>query len=126
MPSKKITCLGAGSRYFARALGDLAITEGLGGSEITLYDIDMGKAELMARHGARLAGLSGTGLRVRACSELADAIDGADFAISSIGGAGESVDGVYDTSYHLQDMLIPARYGIYQIVGDTGGPAAYR
>jgi len=123
MPSKKIVCLGAGSGYFARALGDLAVAEGLSGSEVTLYDIDMEKCELMERHGRRLANLSGTGLRVRACTDLADAVDGADFAISSIGGAGESIGRVYNTGFHLQDILIPADYGIYQIVGDTGGPA---
>ncbi|MEA3345003.1 MAG: hypothetical protein U9Q78_01945 [Chloroflexota bacterium] len=123
MPSKKIACLGGGSRYFARALADLAVTEGLAGSEITLYDIDMEKAEIMAQYGARLAEESGTDLRVRACKELADAVDGADFAISSIGGAGRSVGNVYGTTMHIQDMLIPARYGIYQIVGDTAGPA---
>jgi len=123
MPNKKIACLGAGSMYFARALPDLAVVPGIAGSEITLYDIDCEKAQIMARHGARLAEMSGTGLRVRACETLADAIDGADFAITSIGGSGASTGGVYGTSYHLKDILIPARYGIYQIVGDTAGPA---
>ncbi len=123
MPSKKIACLGGGSMYFRGALADLAVTEGLAGSEITLYDIDREKVELMGRLGARLADLSGTGLRVRVCSDLADAVDGADFAVSSIGGAGKSGGHVYGTSLHKQDLLIPARYGIYQLVGDTGGPA---
>lgn len=123
MAAKKIACLGGGSMYFARALPDLAAVPGLAGSEVTLYDIDLEKAQVMARHGARLAEKSGTGLRVRACETLADAIDGADFAITSIGGSGASIGGVYGTGYHMKDILIPARYGIYQIVGDTGGPA---
>ncbi len=123
MPSKKIACLGGGSGYFARALPDLAVTPGLAGSEITLYDIDREKAEIMARHGRRLAERAGTGQRVRACATLADAIDGADFAITSIGGAGESTGTVYGTGYHVQDVQIPAKYGIYQLVGDTCGPA---
>jgi len=123
MPSKKIVCLGAGSMYFPRALGDLAITPGLGGSEVALYDLDADKAELMAGLGRRLADMSGTGLRVRASADLADALDGADFAVSSIGGSGPSMGGVYGTAAHSADIMIPARYGIYQIVGDTGGPA---
>jgi len=90
MPSKKIVCLGGGSLYFRIVLADLAVTEGLAGSEVILYDIDMEKAELMAQLGRRLVDLSGTGLKVRACSDLAEAVDGADFAISSIGGAGRS------------------------------------
>lgn len=121
--NKKIVCLGGGSGYFSRVLADLIVTKGLSGSEITLYDIDMEKAQIMAQHGAHLAEESGTNFRVRACEELADAVDGADFAISSIGGAGKSVGGVYGTTMHVQDMLIPARYGIYQIIGDTTGPA---
>ncbi|MBI3948001.1 MAG: hypothetical protein HY321_18945 [Armatimonadetes bacterium] len=123
MPDKKIACLGGGSGYFARALGDLAITAGLAGSEVVLYDIDREKAEVMGRHGARLAGLSGTGLRVRVADGLADALDGADFAITSIGGSGKSVGSVYGTGIHRQDVVIPAKYGVYQVVGDTGGPA---
>ncbi len=123
MPNKKIVCLGGGSGYFIRALGDIAVTEGLAGSEITLYDIDMEKAEIMAQHGTRLAKESGLGMTVRASKTLADAVDGADFAVSSIGGAGASIGGVQGTSAHIQDMLIPARYGVFQVVGDTGGPA---
>jgi alpha-galactosidase len=123
MPSVKIACLGAGSLYFPRALGDLAVTPGLAGSEITLYDIDLEKAEIMARLGQRLAQESGTGLRMRACRDLTDTIDGAAFVVTSIGGAGPSLGGVYGTAAHSADVMIPARYGIYQLVGDTGGPA---
>ena len=53
MPRKKIVCLGAGSMYFSRALGDLAITPGLAESEVTLYDIDLEKAEAMAAVASR-------------------------------------------------------------------------
>ena len=123
MSSKKIVCLGGGSRYFIRALGDIAVTEGLAGSEITLYDIDMEKAEIMAQHGTRLAEESGLGMTVRAAKVLADAVDSADFAVSSIGGAGASIGGIYGTEAHISDILIPARYGVFQVVGDTGGPA---
>jgi alpha-galactosidase len=123
MPSKKIVCLGGGSRYFIRALGDIAVAVGLAGSEIIIYDIDREKAEIMAQYGTRLAKESGLGMTVRVSKTLADAVDGADFAVSSIGGAGVSVGEVYGTAAHIQDILIPARYGIFQVVGDTGGPA---
>ncbi len=123
MPNKKIVCLGAGSYYFPRALGDIALTEGLAGSEVTLYDIDFEKAQLMAKLGKRFARETGTRVKMRACESLAEAVDGADFAVSSIGGSGPSLGGVYGTVVHSADLLIPAKYGIYQIVGDTGGPA---
>ncbi|MFB3880090.1 MAG: hypothetical protein ACE149_02450 [Armatimonadota bacterium] len=123
MPNNKIVCLGAGSRYFSRALGDIAVTEGLAGSEVTLYDLDFEKAQLMAKLGKRFTREAGTRLKVRACQRLSEAVDGADFAISSIGGSGPSLGGVYGTAAHSADLLIPAKYGIYQLVGDTGGPA---
>ena len=119
---KKIVCLGAGSSYFPVALVDIVADEALAGSEITLYDIDLRKAEGMAAMAARLAGQAGTGMKIRACRRLADAIDGADFALSAIGGAGTSLSGVYGTTIQQQDRLIPAKYGIYQTIGDTGGP----
>ena len=123
MPRKKIVCLGAGSHYFPRALGDLAINQGLAGSEVTLCDIDVDKAQIMARLGQRLAQESGTGVKMRACEGLAEAVEGADFAISSIGGSGPTLGGVYGSAAHRADTMIPAKYGIYQLVGDTGGPA---
>jgi len=122
--TRKIVCLGGGSLYFPRAIGDLVQREDLAGSEIVLYDIDAEKAELMAALGRRFATQAGTRFTIRSTADLADATDGADFAISSIGGSGaEATPNVYGSYYHAADMYIPARYGIYQVVGDTAGPA---
>ncbi|MCD6362064.1 MAG: hypothetical protein J7M38_14500, partial [Armatimonadetes bacterium] len=124
MPAKKIVCLGGGSLYFRRAVPDLLVTEDLAGSEIVIYDLDQRKSELVAAMGQRLAAEAGTGCTVRAAAELADAVDGADFAVSSIGGSGaEITQRVYQSYYHAADIRIPMKYGIYQVVGDTGGPA---
>jgi alpha-galactosidase len=101
----------------------LVLSEDLAGSEIVLYDIDGEKVELMAEMGRRMADQAGTAFRVRAAQDLADAADGADFALSSIGGSGaEFAPQVYASYYHSCDVYIPAKYGIYQVVGDTGGP----
>ena len=124
MATKKIVCLGGGSLYFRRALADLLICEDLSGSEIVLYDIDADKVEIMAAMGRRLAEMTGTKFTVRSTVDLTDAVDGADFAISSIGGSGAEVTpNVYGSYYHSADMHIPAKYGIHQVVGDTCGPA---
>jgi len=124
MANTKIACLGGGSLYFPRVLADLALAEELAGSEIVLDDIDAEKAELMAAMGRRLADQSSTGLRVRASADLDDTIDGAGFAVSSIGGSGAEVTrNVYGSWYHNADMHIPAKYGIHQVIGDTAGPA---
>jgi alpha-galactosidase len=124
MAAKKIACLGGGSLYFLRAVPDLLLSPELAGSEIVLYDLDAEKARRMAAMGARMARAAAVGFRVRAADELADAVDGADFALSSIGGSGAEVgDNVYASATHAADISIPARYGIPQIVGDTCGPA---
>jgi alpha-galactosidase len=117
-------CLGGGSLYFRRALADLVLSEDLAGSEIALYDIDAEKVELMAAMGRRLAERAGTNFTVRASIDKADAVDGADFALSSIGGCGAEVtSNVYHSNYHNADIRIPAKYGICQVIGDTCGPA---
>lgn len=124
MASVKITCLGGGSLYFPEAIIDLVTNEELAGSEIVLYDIDAEKVEVMAETGRRLAEGAGTGCKVRSTVDLADAVDGADFAISSIGGSGAEISrNVYGSRYHAADMRISEKYGIRQIIGDTGGPA---
>jgi len=124
MANLKIVCLGGGSLYFPFAISELVRREELAGSELVLYDIDGEKVALMARLGRRLAREAGTRFKVRATTGLADAVEGADFALSSIGGSGAEVAAnVYSSRYHWSDMHIPAKYGIHQVVGDTCGPA---
>ncbi|HER19820.1 MAG TPA: hypothetical protein ENO14_02110 [Chromatiales bacterium] len=124
MAGKKIACLGGGSFYFRRIMADLPLASDLAGSEVVLYDIEFEKARRMAEMGARLAGEAATGLKVRAARRLADALDGCDFAIASIGASGAGItSNVYDSWFHNADVHIPAKYGIHQIIGDTCGPA---
>jgi alpha-galactosidase len=123
MAVRKIVCLGAGSLYFARAMPDFVLSQDLAGSEIVMYDLDCEKADRMALLTQRLVSEAGSDFRVRSAHELADAVDGADFALSSIGGSGvEYSRDVYSSYHHATDVYIPAKYGIYQVVGDTGGP----
>ena len=74
----------------------------------------------MARMGRRLSRQAGAGLRFSVASSLAEAVDGSDFLLCSIGGAGASgSSGYYESPAHLGDKAICARYGVPQIVGDT-------
>lgn len=124
MPNKKVVCLGGGALYFKDALADLAATTGLNGSEIVIYDIDMERAELMAKCAQTLSDIAGANFKVHAVKDLAEAVDGADFAIGDIGGCGGGGGGYYSSGVHTNDLLISAKYGIFQIVGDTCGPSA--
>ena len=121
----KIACLGAGGLYFSRPLGDIAACEDLHGAQIALYDIDHERAGLMAELGRRFSAEANAGLAVDVSHSLAEAEDGADFVLASIGGAGSSgALGYYESPTHINDCIICARHGVYQIVGDTAGPAA--
>jgi alpha-galactosidase len=121
----KIACLGGGGLYFVRPVADFALCEEMHGSTIVLYDIDRDRAELIAKMGRRFSRTTGAGLRFRVAETLREAVDGCDFVLTSIGGAGASgAAGYYDSPVHLGDKLICARHGIQQVVGDTAGPAA--
>ena len=123
MPAIKIMCLGGGSLYFRNVLGNLALEEELAESDVVLYDIDPEKAERMANLGRRLQEAAGARLNIRATADPDEAVDGADYALSSIGGSGaEMVRGVHGSYYHSADMHICARFGIQLAVGDTAGP----
>jgi len=124
MGRKKIVCLGGGSYYFGETLSDLAVREGLKGSEIVLYDIDLERAELMAKCGRRLSEEAGADFKIYATKSLPEAVDGADFVIANIGGVGGGGGGYYSSPVHVNDLHICAKYGVYQIIGDTCGPAA--
>jgi len=118
MPSEKIALLGGGSLFFRTVLAELAVAEELSGSEVVLYDIpaSLERLSTMERFGKRVADQAGTGLKVRATTDLADAVDGAGFAVSSIGVSGP------DRRWHELDVRTPMKYGIVQTTGDTVGP----
>lgn len=78
----------------------------------------------MAASGRRLADAAATNLRVHATTDLVEAVDGADFAISSIGGSGAGVTpNVCGSYFHHADVRLAAKYGVHQVIGDTCGPA---
>ncbi len=112
----KIAYIGGGSRYWARDLfAELAQTPRLGG-RIDLYDIDQTAASrnvavadaIFARPEAK------TRFSVRAVTRLRDALRQADFVLLSI------EPGSIENRF--ADLVIPARHGILQPVGDTTGP----
>ncbi len=123
MAAKKIACVGAGSLYFCGAIANLVSRAELADSEIVLYDLVQDKSDRMAAMGQRLTDEAGHGLTVRAAETSEDTLDGADFVLTSIGGSGGTALSVYGSYYHRADMHISAKYGLYQVIGDTCGPA---
>ena len=114
---RKIVLLGAGSRYFETVLAELALTPELAGCSVMLYDVDTKGMRLMKQAGRRIFDKVGARLTLSSTTDLARALDGADFAISSIGVHGP------DYAWHRLDSEVCARFGIIHTTGDTAGPS---
>ncbi len=113
----KIALLGGGSLYFESAMKEIAMTPELAGSELVLFDPDKRRMEIMRQVGVRIAALSKSGLSVRSTGQCARALDGANFAIASIGVHGPG------HRWHKADSDAVAKFGIIQTTGDTVGPS---
>lgn len=112
----KIAHIGGGSRYWARELlSELAQSPRLTGS-VALHDLNHAAAEKNVAIAAAIFRRPEAKARfaVRAVRRLADALRGADVVVLSIEPG--------PTSMRYADLVIPARYGILQTVGDTTGP----
>ncbi len=114
--SLKIAYLGGGSRQWARALmADLALSPHLGG-ELVLHDLNHAAARKNVQVGRDLFGRPEAVGKWRVCAEprLDTALAGADVVLIS------TEPGPVTMRY--ADLVIPARHGIVQPVGDTVGP----
>ena len=117
MDALRIALIGAGSRSFGPGtvrdvlLSDLLADRGV---ELVLMDIDeknLRDGELLARQAAQALGRRS---HVRATTDLASALDGADYVVVAV-----EVDRYL---YWTQDFHIPRRYGFQQVYGENGGP----
>jgi alpha-galactosidase len=113
--SFKVTIIGGGSSSFVPVLLRRLIESGpLGGSTVTLMDIDERRLRVMQELGDRLVAGEGSALRVESTLDQRESLVGADFVIAAI-----SVGG-FDA--WAQDMEIPGRYGLVMHVADSVGP----
>lgn len=112
---RRIVMIGAGSAGFCRTLiQDILHFESLRDAEIVLMDVDKERLDLVSRVMRRLSEQHSLPCSFSATTDLAEALTGADFAISMI-----QVGGL--EPYKL-DIEIPLKYGVDQCVGDTMNP----
>ncbi len=111
----KIAIVGGGSTHWTpRLLVDFVNTEGLRDASVALNDIDVDSLQRMERLARHIVSTKKTSMDISASPEIGDVLDGADFVITAL-----SVGG-FESMAH--DVEIPARYGVYQPVGDSVGP----
>ena len=111
----KITIIGGGSSIFTPQLISLFIKSvAFQSSTIMLMDIDPHRLEVMQALGRCLVEKTGADLKIESTTHRRESLMGSDFVIVAI-----SVGG-YDA--WEKDLEIPAKYGIYQPIGDSVGP----
>jgi len=115
MPRTKIVLIGAGSTEFTPGLlADLVASPSLNACEVALVDIDQASVETMVGLANRLAQERGVGLMVTGTTDRREALPGATIVTTTIAMGGARG---WET-----DVRVPARYGVYQTVGDSVGP----
>ena len=115
MSDVKIVLVGAGSvSWGPRMVTDLALTDGLAGSTITLLDIDAEALERMRRIAEMILAQGDHDFVLEVTTDRREALRDADYVIVTISAGG------FDTMKH--DLAIPWKYGIRHSVGDTVGP----
>ncbi len=81
----KVACIGGGGvRTPLVIFGINESARELGADEVVLYDPDFERARIMAALGSAVVERDGGSLRVRAAEKLEEAVEGADFVLSSI------------------------------------------
>ena len=115
MKAPKIVIIGGGSYSWGPLfVRDLITTPELAGSTIVLHDIDPEAMNLVYQVGQLALQTSGFDYYLEQSHNLSQALAGADFVILTITTGGLAA--------MRHDLEIPARYGLFQAVGDTVGP----
>ncbi|MCW4020282.1 MAG: alpha-glucosidase/alpha-galactosidase [Candidatus Bathyarchaeota archaeon] len=111
----KIVIIGAGSHVFSRRLiTDFLCCPELRGGTIALMDIDKERLALTASFARNLVNQGGFKTKIQSTTDRRAALEAADYVIVSIRVGGLEA--------RKPDLLIPAKYGVNQGVGDTVGP----
>lgn len=112
----KIVFIGAGSFVFTRAIvRDITKFANLGGAEITLMDIDKGRLEMARQCCRKILDVRDSKIKLNVTMNRKEALKGANVVITTILCGG--------TEIWKHDVLIPKKYGIDLVVGDTRGPS---
>ncbi len=113
----KIAVIGAGSEQFSTgAIGDILLSDALcePGLQLVLMDLAVDRLAAPRRFAEHAAAALQRRPQIVATTDLAEAVDGADFVVTAIE--------VNRYLHWAQDFHIPRKYGFPQIYGENGGP----
>ncbi len=114
----KFVLIGGGSFGWTPTLvNDMALNPALHGLQLYLVDSDPATLEIMVPLCRKISEVRQAGFSVQGSSDLDAALPGADFVGLTISTGGDKASRL--------DVEIPARYGIFQTVGDTVGPGGW-
>ena len=114
----KITYIGAGSRGFAKQLlMDILTRPALAEGTVALMDTGQEYLDVSTALARKIAAQLGVPTRIESTTDRRQALDGADYVISTIRPTG--VDS------RTESILVAEKYGVFQIVGGRRAPAPF-
>jgi alpha-galactosidase len=114
--AKRIVLIGAGSAQFGYGtIGDILQSKVLEGSQIVLHDINPRTLAIVEKTACEFIEKHNLPFTISATTNRPEALQGADFIVSSIE-VGDRFE------LWEQDWRIPQQYGVRQVYGENGGP----
>jgi len=109
---------GAASRFGPGVVESVLRSNELEGSHLVLVDLNIERAELLARYGRQRIKTGGLNYKIEVAKaeDRRKALESADFVITSLTSGGVEM--------LAHDIMIPAKYGVYYLAADTVGPGA--
>jgi alpha-galactosidase len=114
----KLVLIGGGSYAWTHTfITDIAFTPSLKGMHIVLQDIDPAPLKIVVPLCRKISSSLRADLQIEGMTDLESALRGADFVGLTISTGGNELNAA--------DLVLPAKYGIHQTVGDTVGPGGW-
>ncbi len=114
MKKLKISMLGAGSGFVLSVAKELVENKEFGGCSFVVMDIAEDRLKAAEEAVAEIFSDSGTRIELSSTLSRAEALEGADYVISSCE--------INRYENWVNDLRIPARFGAHQVKGENGGP----
>ncbi|MFA6449499.1 MAG: hypothetical protein WCX65_08530 [bacterium] len=111
----RIALIGAAGMSFGPVtVYDTIMSEKARGATLVLVDINKKRLDICYKAAVRLNEDAGSPVRIEKTSDIAKALDGAKFVLTSVEND--------RFKYWKQDYTIPKKYGSSQVMGENGGP----